>query len=73
MESIKLSTLFITHDIDEAILLSDRVYVMTGKPGHISEELIIDSERPRGEEFLVSDEFIHYKKHINMILKKSRE
>jgi ABC-type nitrate/sulfonate/bicarbonate transport system ATPase subunit len=73
MESIKLSTLFITHDIDEAILLSDRVYVMTGKPGHISEELIIDSERPRGEEFLVSDEFIQYKKHINMILKKSRE
>lgn len=73
MENIKLSTLFITHDIDEAILLSDRVYVMTGKPGHISEELIIDSERPRGEEFLVSDEFIRYKKHINMILKKSRE
>ncbi|WP_033164972.1 ABC transporter ATP-binding protein [Clostridium sp. KNHs205] len=73
MENIKLSTLFITHDIDEAILLSDRVYVMTGKPGHISEELVIDSERPRGEEFLVSDEFIRYKKHINMILKKSRE
>lgn len=73
MENIKLSTLFITHDIDEAILLSDRVYVMTGKPGHISEELVIDSERPRGDEFLVSDEFIRYKKHINMILKKSRE
>lgn len=73
MENIKLSTLFITHDIDEAILLSDRVYVMTGKPGHISEELVIDSERPRGEEFLVSDEFIRYKKHINMILKKSSE
>ncbi len=73
MENIKLSTLFITHDIDEAILLSDRVYVMTGKPGHISEELVIDSERPRGEEFLVSDEFIRYKKHINIILKKSRE
>jgi len=73
MENIKLSTLFITHDIDEAILLSDRVYVMTGKPGHISEELVIDSERPRGDEFLVSDEFIRYKKHINMILKKSSE
>ena len=33
MERIKLSTLFITHDIDEAILLSDRIYLLTGKPG----------------------------------------
>ncbi|MDD6096861.1 MAG: ABC transporter ATP-binding protein, partial [Firmicutes bacterium] len=33
MQHISLSTLFITHDIDEAILLSDRIYILSGKPG----------------------------------------
>lgn len=69
MENIKLSTLFITHDIDEAILLSDRIYIMTGKPGQITAELIVNSKKPRGEDFLVSEDFIRYKKQINMILK----
>ena len=35
MEKINLTTVFITHDINEAILLSDRIYIMTGKPGEI--------------------------------------
>jgi len=39
--------LFITHDVDEAILLSDRVYVMTGRPGGIALEVTIDIPRPR--------------------------
>lgn len=73
MENIKLSTLFITHDIDEAILLSDRIYIMTGKPGHITEELAVDARKPRGEDFLVSDEFIRYKKHISMVLKQQEQ
>lgn len=73
MENIKLSTLFITHDIDEAILLSDRIYIMTGKPGHITEELVVDAKKPRGEDFLVSDEFIRYKKHISIMLKQKEQ
>lgn len=68
MEQIKLSTLFITHDIDEAILLSDRIYIMTGKPGRITEEIIITNPKPRGKEFLVSDDFIKYKKQILNLL-----
>jgi len=39
-----MSTLFITHDINEAILLSDRVYVMSGSPGKITTELQIEIE-----------------------------
>ena len=35
MQHIYLSTIFITHDIDEAILLSDRIYILNGKPGEI--------------------------------------
>lgn len=73
MENIKLSTLFITHDIDEAILLSDRIYIMAGKPGHIAEELRVDAKKPRDEEFLVSEEFIRYKKHIGMTLKQNEK
>ena len=41
MEKLPLSTLFITHDIDEAILLSDRIYILGGKPGRITKKQIL--------------------------------
>ena len=68
MEEIKLSTLFITHDIDEAILLSDRIYIMSGKPAIISEELVIEEPKPRDGEFLLSDIFLAYKRKIKSLL-----
>ena len=68
MERINMSTLFITHDIDEAILLSDRIYIMTGPPGVIAHELRIEVPRPRSGEFLVSDTFVAYKKEILKLL-----
>lgn len=68
MEEIKLSTLFITHDIDEAILLSDRIYIMSGKPAIISEELVIEEPKPRDGEFLLSDTFLAYKRKIKSLL-----
>jgi ABC-type nitrate/sulfonate/bicarbonate transport system ATPase subunit len=64
MEQIKLSTFLITHDIDEAILLSDRIYIIAGKPGKITEEIIIDETKPRHKDFIVSENFMNYKKHI---------
>lgn len=69
MDKIHLSTLFITHDIDEAILLSDRIYLMTGKPGRITKELQITAPRPRSEEFLLTEEFLSYKREIIEALK----
>ena len=68
MEEIKLSTLVITHDIDEAILLSDRIYIMSGKPAIISEELVIEEPKPRDGEFLLSDTFLAYKRKIKSLL-----
>lgn len=64
MERIRLSTIFITHDIDEAILLSDRIYLMTGQPGKITEEIVITEKKPRAKEFQLTTEFLEYKKRI---------
>jgi len=64
MEKIKLSTLFITHDIDEAILLSDRIYLLTGKPGEITKEIVIRELKPRTQDFKLTEEFLQYKKEI---------
>ena len=64
MNKIHLSTLFITHDIDEAILLSDRIYLLTGKPGKITEEIVIKEPKPRRKDFNLTEEFLEYKRQI---------
>ncbi len=64
MEKIKLSTLFITHDIDEAILLSDRIYLLTGKPGTLTKEITVREPKPRRKDFHLSEEFLQYKREI---------
>ena len=64
MEKIKLSTLFITHDIDEAILLSDRIYLLTGKPGTITKEIVIKEPKPRRKDFNLTEKFLEYKREI---------
>ena len=68
MEKIDLSTIFITHDIDEAILLSDRIYIMTGTPGRIRDEIVIGRPRRDRREFNLTEEFLAYKKQILKIL-----
>ena len=64
MEKIDLSTIFITHDIDEAILLSDRIYIMQGRPGRIEGEIHIDPPRRDRAGFELTSEFLAYKKQI---------
>lgn len=63
MNKIDLSTIFVSHDIDEALLLSNRIYIMAGKPGTIVREIKV--ERPDSiEGFEKSDLFWKYKKEI---------
>ena len=57
------STIFITHDVDEAILLSDRIYILGGKPATIIREIKIDVDN-RINDFRLSKEFLEYKKDI---------
>lgn len=66
MDQIRLSTLFITHDIDEAILLSDRIYLlMDGRTEH---EVVVQEPRPRHLDFNLTPEFLDYKKRILALL-----
>ena len=64
MEDIRLSTIFITHDIDEAVLISDRILIMKGRPASLGEEFTITEPKPRGEEFMLTEEFLEYKRRI---------
>ena len=64
MEKIDLSTIFITHDIDEAVLLSDRILILSGRPGRITAEIVIDQPKPRSKEFNLTPEFLEYKKQV---------
>ena len=68
MEKIQLTTLFITHDIDEAILLSDRIYLLSGSPGKIAAEIVIQEPKPRRDDFSLTPEFLEYKRKILSLL-----
>ena len=68
MEKIQLTTLFITHDIDEAILLSDRIYLLSGSPGKITAEIVIQEPKPRRDDFSLTPEFLEYKREILSLL-----
>jgi NitT/TauT family transport system ATP-binding protein len=62
------SVLFITHNIEEAVFLSDTVHVMSTSPGRIIESLTIDLPRPRVEAMRVSPEFLQLRRHLREVL-----
>jgi len=63
-EGSRKTVVFVTHDIDEAILLADRIYVMGARPGRIREVLEVSLERPRHVDLVMEPEFIRMKRHI---------
>jgi NitT/TauT family transport system ATP-binding protein len=63
-QSLGTTVLFVTHDIDEAILLSDRICVMSARPGRIMRTIPIALARPRSIASLTSPEFMAYKAGI---------
>lgn len=65
---LEIASLVITHNVDEAILLADRIYVLAGAPGKVAAEFGIGIPRPRGEEVLLGESFLFYKKKIMAVL-----
>lgn len=68
IKDIKASVLLITHDIEEAILLADRIYVFGERPATIREEVQVELPAVRSKEIVTTPEFNAIKKHILAIL-----
>jgi NitT/TauT family transport system ATP-binding protein len=67
-EQAQKTVLFVTHDIDEALLLGDRVLVMTARPGKIKAEIKVDLPRPRSTAMALEPDFIALKRRIISLL-----
>jgi NitT/TauT family transport system ATP-binding protein len=66
------TVVFVTHSVTEAVLLSDRVIVMTGRPGRIAADLRIDLPRPRGDDLELSQPFLDYVRELRGYLRDGR-
>lgn len=66
----KRSILFVTHNIEEALFLADRILVLSEKPASVVAEFKVGFARPRSENITLTEEFLQYKKDIYKVLKK---
>ncbi|MFK4232345.1 ABC transporter ATP-binding protein [Pseudomonas guariconensis] len=66
---IRTTVVFVTHDIDEALFLADRILVMSPRPGRFIEDLPLSFPRPRRASLLTSPEFTHLKRHCLALLR----
>lgn len=67
----KMTVVFVTHDIDEAVFLSSKVIVMSARPGEIKEIVDIDLPQERDLSIRSSDQFSYYTKHLRGLLNES--
>jgi NitT/TauT family transport system ATP-binding protein len=69
--SLKKTVVFVTHSVFESVYLSQRVIVMTQRPGRIGAEIRIDTAEPRGEEFRTSAAYGEYCRNVSAALAPS--
>lgn len=60
----KKTVVFVTHDVDEAVFLSDRVLVLSGSPARIIDEVRVELPRPRNRNLLSTKEFLKIREHL---------
>jgi NitT/TauT family transport system ATP-binding protein len=63
------TVLFVTHSISEALALSDRVVVLSGRPGRLAADLDVELARPRTQEIERSPAFLDYADYLRGLLK----
>ena len=69
--NLRKTVIFVTHSVFESVYLSQRVVVMTARPGRLSAEIPIDSVQPRGEEFRTSADYAGYCRRVSEALAPS--
>ncbi|WP_455853334.1 ABC transporter ATP-binding protein [Pantoea endophytica] len=70
----KLTVVFVTHSIQEAVFLSQRVIMMAARPGRVVDDIRIETTTPRDDEFRVSQHFTHYAQQLQRgLLAASKE
>lgn len=67
-EETEQTVVFITHDIDEAIFLSDKIYIFSPRPGHVIKEVHVELSRPRSDELFTTSEFAILKRELLDVL-----
>ncbi|HLL90413.1 MAG TPA: ABC transporter ATP-binding protein [Tepidisphaeraceae bacterium] len=67
---LRVTVVFVTHDIDEALFLGDRVVVMTCRPAAIKEDIHVDLPRPRTAEVQTTTEFARLKRHCMALIRE---
>jgi NitT/TauT family transport system ATP-binding protein len=67
------TVLFITHDIEEALLLADRVYVMTARPGRIKKTITVNIPRPRAMEVTTTPEFNALRREVLALIREESQ
>lgn len=63
-QQTRKTVIFVTHDLEEAIFLSDQVVVMSARPGRIRHIETVELSRPRDNEMRLTDEFIQIKRRL---------
>jgi len=69
-EEFHPTILFITHDVEEAIFLADRVYVMTARPGRIKEEITVPFPKPRTFDIVTTPAFVARKERVLQLIRE---
>ncbi|MBR0728823.1 ABC transporter ATP-binding protein [Bradyrhizobium japonicum] len=67
---IPTTTVFVTHDIDEALFLADRIVVMSARPGRVIEDVVLPFARPRSHDLVTEPEFVRLKRHVMQLLRR---
>lgn len=69
-QQLRISVLFVTHDIEESVFLSDRVYVMTARPGRIKAEIRTPLPRPRTSDMTSSRDFLDLVSQLKALIRE---